>query len=249
MTPDCRSPASPLRRYDLSIFSRIVLVAAAGAASAISCSNGAVARAFNDSPSLTNPALNFEHSAGGDASKPNDYIVVAAGGGHEADAHGAKKPKEPEAEPPIPKSDAIDKLPQADQYCARVGELAASSQFAQQRKALASAQQELEARIKTLTEKSEEIKAWTKKREDFLAKATDGLLAIYSKMKPEIAATQLVAMNQTTAAAIVAKLPPKAAGAILAEMDPQRAARLSSVLAGAIEIDEKPAPPSTTGTP
>jgi flagellar motility protein MotE (MotC chaperone) len=249
MTPDCRSTAFPLRRYGALAFCRIVLAVTAAAVSAVSFSNGAVARAFNDSPLLSKATSNIQYSLGRDAGRADDYIVVAAGGGHEADPHGAKKPKEPEAEPPIPKSDAIDKLPQADQYCARVGELAASSQFAQQRKALASAQQELEARIKTLTKKSEEIKAWTKKREDFLAKATEGLLAIYGKMKPEIAATQLVAMSQTTAAAIVAKLPPKAAGAILAEMDPQRAARLSSVLAGAIEIDDKPAPPSATGTP
>ncbi len=176
-------------------------------------------------------------------------LVVAAGGGHEGDGHGAKKPKEPEAEPPIPKFDAIEKLPPADQYCARVGDLAASSQFAQQRKALAKAQEELEVRIKTLTEKSEEIKVWTKRREEFLSKATDGLLAIYGKMKPDAAAAQLIAMNQITAAAIVAKLPPKAASAILAEMEPQRAARLSSVLAGAVELDDKSAAPPATGTP
>ena len=68
-------------------------------------------------------------------------------------------------------------------------------------------------------------------------------------MKPEVAATQLVAMNQMTAAAIVAKLPPKAAGAILAEMDPQHAARVSSILAGAIEIENKPAATAAAGTP
>lgn len=176
-----------------------------------------------------------------------------------AGEHGEAKPQkkaEPEAEPPIPKSEAIDRLPPADQYCARVGDIAATSQFAKQRQALAKAQEEVEARIKTLTEKSEELKAWTQRREDFLKKATESLLAIYGKMKPEVAATQLVAMNHMTAAAIVAKLPPKAAGAILAEMDPQKAARLSSVLAGAVELDSKPATttaattaPAATGTP
>lgn len=172
--------------------------------------------------------------------------AYAAGGGH-----GDAKPKkaEPEAEPPIPKSEALDKLPAADQYCARVGDIAATSQFAKQRQALAKAQSEVEERIKTLTEKSEELKTWTQRREEFLKKATESLLAIYGKMKPEVAATQLVAMNHMTAAAIVAKLPPKAAGAILAEMDPQRAARLSSVLAGAVEIDSKPAATASAGTP
>lgn len=173
--------------------------------------------------------------------------VYAASGGH-GDAKSQKK-AEPEAEPPIPKSEAIDKLPPADQYCARVGDIAATSQFAKQRQALAKAQDDVEQRIKKLTEKSEELKAWTQRREDFLKKATESLLAIYGKMKPEVAAPQLVAMNQMTAAAIVAKLPPKAAGAILAEMDPQKAARLSSILAGAVEIENRPAATAAAGTP
>lgn len=176
-------------------------------------------------------------------------IVVAAAEGH-GEAHGSKKPKEADAEPAIPKIETIERLPPADQYCARVGDIAATSQFAVQRQALAKAQEELEARIKTLTEKAEELKAWNKKREDFLATATESLLAIYVKMKPDVAATQLVQMNHGTAAAIVAKLPPKAASLILAEMEPQRAARLSSVLAGAVEIEDKPKAPSPAkGTP
>ena len=173
--------------------------------------------------------------------------AYAAGGGH-GDAKSQKK-AEPEVEPPIPKSEAIDKLPPADQYCARVGDIAATSQYAKQRQVLAKAQEDVEQRIKMLTEKSEEFKAWTQRREEFLKKATESLLAIYGKMKPEVAATQLVAMNQMTAAAIVAKLPPKAAGAILAEMDPQHAARVSSILAGAIEIENKPAATAAAGTP
>lgn len=82
-----------------------------------------------------------------------------------------------------------------------------------------------------------------------MATATESLLAIYVKMKPDVAATQLVQMNHSTAAAIVAKLPPKAASAILAEMEPQRAARLSSVLAGAVELEDKPKTSPATGTP
>lgn len=175
-------------------------------------------------------------------------IVVAAAGGH-GDPHASKKPKEEDAGPAIPKIETIERLPPADQYCARVGDIAATSQFAVQRQALAKAQVELEARIKTLTEKADELKAWNKKREDFLATATESLLAIYVKMKPDVAATQLVQMNHGTAAAIVAKLPPKAASLILAEMEPQRAARLSSVLAGAVEIEDQPKASPAKGTP
>lgn len=171
-------------------------------------------------------------------------MIVAAADAHGSPKDGGKAAKDAPAEPQIPESDAIEKLPPAEQYCARVGEIAATSQFARQRKELEKAQKDVEARIKTLTEKAEELKKWSKVREDFMKKATESLLEIYRKMKPETAASQLIVMDHATAAAIVAKLPPKSAGAILAEMEPKRAARLSSVLAGAGDIDAPPAAPA-----
>jgi flagellar motility protein MotE (MotC chaperone) len=55
-------------------------------------------------------------------------------------------------------------------------------------------------------------------------------------MKTEAAASQLAAMPEAPAAAIVAKMQPKMAGSILADMDPARAARLTSIMAGAAEM-------------
>ena len=62
-------------------------------------------------------------------------------------------------------------------------------------------------------------------REDFTAHATDSLVQIYGKMKPDAAAIQLMAMDELIAAAIMFKLSPKANSLILAEMEATKAAR------------------------
>ncbi len=69
-------------------------------------------------------------------------------------------------------------------------------------------------------------------------KATRTLVAIYAQMKPAAAAQNLSAMENTMAAAIVAKLPARAASAILSEMEPSRAAQLTSGVASQEEKRE-----------
>jgi len=123
-----------------------------------------------------------------------------------------------------------------EQYCTSVQDQAALAQLALQKKELETAQVEIDKRIKVLTEKSNEYKDWLAKREDFLKRATESLVGIYAQMKPEAAAARLTAMNELVAAAIISKLAPKSAGAVLSEMETSKAARLSSVLAGAAEV-------------
>lgn len=169
-------------------------------------------------------------------------IVVAEAGSHGEEEQDVKKGKTPEAEPPVPPGADPEKMTPAEQYCAKVGDVAAKTQFVKQRKAFEQAQAGLDARIKSLSEKTEKLQSWIKKREDFLKSASDSLVEIYTKMKPEVAASQLVLMNATMAAAIVARLPPKAASAVLAEMDAPHAAHMSTALAGVAEVqDARPA--------
>jgi flagellar motility protein MotE (MotC chaperone) len=77
-------------------------------------------------------------------------------------------------------------------------------------------------------------------REDFSSRATDSLVEIYSKMKPDSAAARLAAMEEMTSAAIIAKLSPKTSSPILAEMDVDKAARLSAIIAGSGDIAMHP---------
>ena len=58
-------------------------------------------------------------------------------------------------------------------------------------------------------------------------------------MQPESAATQISAMDDQTAAAILGKLKPSAAGAILDEMEAERASKLAALLSGASDAEKK----------
>jgi flagellar motility protein MotE (MotC chaperone) len=117
---------------------------------------------------------------------------------------------------------------------------ASAAQIAQQTSKLEKAQKELDERIALLAAKTEVLKGWIKTRQEFTARATDSLLQIYSKMKPDAAAGQLSAMDELVAAAIMSKLSPKVSSLVLAEMEVGKAARLSAIIAGAGEITMKP---------
>ena len=102
---------------------------------------------------------------------------------------------------------------------------------------------ELDAQVKqrlTDLEKAEaSVQEWVAKRDASLKVASDNLVAIYAKMQPETAATQIAAMDDQMAAAILGKLKPGAAGAILNEMEAERASRLAAFLSGAASGEKK----------
>jgi flagellar motility protein MotE (MotC chaperone) len=152
----------------------------------------------------------------------------------------AKANKEREAADALPLPPATPmKLSPAEQYCSNIVDAAAAAQIAQQTNKLKKAQKQLDDRVALLTAKTEELKSWVKKREDFTSHATKELIEIYSKMKPDAAASQLTAMDELTAAAITSKLSPKVSSLVLAEMDPTKAARLLAIVAGAGDIAMK----------
>ena len=101
-------------------------------------------------------------------------------------------------------------------------------------------EEELKQKIAELQAKQEEYKKWVIARQELLDKGEDGVVAIFSHMRPDAAALQLSAMEDETAAAVLSKLNPRNASAILDEIDPPRAARLTDVMAG---ISKKPPEP------
>lgn len=163
------------------------------------------------------------------AGLPANLSLAESEGGH-----GAAKEKADE-ELPVQAAPPPDLTP-AEQYCSTIIDAAANAQFALHKTQIENAEKELQKRVDLVAARTQELKAWIKRREDFTAEATDSLLQIYGKMKPETAAPQLLAMNEMVAAAILAKLSPKVASPILAEMEPTRAARLSAVIAAAGEV-------------
>lgn len=152
----------------------------------------------------------------------------------------AKKADDNDADAlPLPTSPAPDLSP-AQQYCSNILDATSAAQIALQTRNLEKAKKEIDDRIALLSAKAEVLKSWMKLREDFAAHATDSLVQIYGRMKPDSAAAQLAAMDEMTSAAIVSKLSPKVASPIMAEMDVAKAARLSAVIAGAGELAIQP---------
>lgn len=121
----------------------------------------------------------------------------------------------------------------ARQYCVNIANAAADARFAWQKKMLADTETELEKRIALLDAKTAELQKWVTRRDEFVEKARDNLVLIYSRMRPDAAASQLVAMDEETAAAVLLKLDARVASLVLNEMEPAQAARLTGIINGA----------------
>ncbi len=158
-----------------------------------------------------------------------------------ADAGFCLEPKKPEAaaKPPEPKnpamlspSDAKSQMTDVQRFCLNNAATAGDAKAAWQAAKLMDLEEQIKQRIAELEAKRAEYQEWLKKRNEAMKKAEDGLVAIYSRMRPEAAAAQLAAMDDEMAATLLAKLPPRTASNILNEIEPGRAARLTNTMSG-----------------
>ncbi len=125
------------------------------------------------------------------------------------------------------------------QYCVNITNAAADARFAWQTATLQNLHLQVEESVAALEAKRAEYETWLARREKFLNQAKEDVVAIYSRMRPDAAAVQLAAMDDETAAAVLAKLKVRNSSAILNEMDPARAAQLTNTLAGAAGLPTK----------
>ena len=133
--------------------------------------------------------------------------------------------------PKAPADKAADS--EAGRFCANFAPSIAEARIAWQTKRLGELDAQVKQRLADLEKAEASVKQWVAKRDATLKAASDGLVAIYSRMQPETAAQQIGAMDDQMAAAILSKLKPSAAGAILDEMEAERASRLASFLSDA----------------
>lgn len=124
------------------------------------------------------------------------------------------------------------------QYCTNIRDSAADARIARQTEALRLVEEEIERRILVLNQQQARFEEWLQRREAFLARTQDSLVAVYANMRPDAAASQLTILDAETSASILANLQPRIASAILNEMEPQRAAQLVLAMAGPAEKPE-----------
>lgn len=211
---------------------------------------GAIPKPGSPVPSISRkpvaPAMKSgEVSPIGEALSP----VRSARGGAVAEVTGAAEPTSDDAAAasPDPAGDSsgdaggtlgpLDALPPnataAQQYCFNTTDAAADARFAWQAKKIQEMEAELDKRAEILAKKTEEYKTWLARRDEFSRKAHEKLVGFYSRMRADAAAEQLATIDEETAAAVVTKLETKVASQIMGEMNPARAARIATVIAGA----------------
>ncbi len=122
---------------------------------------------------------------------------------------------------------------EVERFSSNIADAARDRRYALQTEELQALQQEIDRRMKLLDEKRAEYEAWLKRREDFLARAQDGVVKIYSGMRPDAAAERLAEMDPRLAAGILMKVEPRKAGVILNEMERKAAAKLTGIMAAA----------------
>ncbi len=144
----------------------------------------------------------------------------------------AAKPPEPRNPIPPPSADAKPQMTEVQRFCTNNAATAGDARAAWQAAKLIELEGEIKKRIAELDAKRAEYQEWLKKRDEAMKKAEDGVVAIYSRMRPDAAALQLAAMEDVMAAALLSKLPPRTASAILNEIEPGRAARLTNTMVG-----------------
>jgi flagellar motility protein MotE (MotC chaperone) len=140
------------------------------------------------------------------------------------------KPAPPQAAAPADNEVAL--------FCGNVADPAVDARLAWQIKELEKAESQLRERIVEVEAKRAEYEKWMALRDDFLKKAEAQVVEIYSRMKPDAAATQIAGMADETAAAVLAKLSPRSSSAIFNEMDTARAAHLADLLGGMRRVDD-----------
>lgn len=122
---------------------------------------------------------------------------------------------------------------EVERFCANIADAARDRRYALQARELETLKGEVDSRMAALEEKRAEYESWLKRRNDFLARAEEGIVAIYSAMRADAAAERLAEVRTELAAAILMKLEPRTAGVILNEMNSESAAVLTTIIASA----------------
>lgn len=161
---------------------------------------------------------------------------------------GAEGTAAPAAEAIFKKPGPLDAPPPnangAQQYCFNTVDTAADARFAWQAKKIRDMEAELDKRAQQLEAKTEEYKSWLARRDEFARKAHEKLVGFYSRMRPDAAAAQLATVDEEMAAAVVTKLETKVASQIMGEMEPERAAKIATIISGAAKIPPSRKPPA-----
>lgn len=124
-------------------------------------------------------------------------------------------------------------------YCTNLADPARERRYELKKTELEAIEKTIDEKMTALEAQSAELEKWIRMREDFSNKAEASLVGIYAAMKPDAAAKRMEQLGPELAAALLLKLPERAAGVILNEMDIDRAALITNVMVAAADQKDK----------
>jgi flagellar motility protein MotE (MotC chaperone) len=127
---------------------------------------------------------------------------------------------------------------EVERFCTNIADAARDRRYALQAQELETLRKDVDRRIELLEQKRAEYEDWLKRREEFLSKAEDNVVGIYSTMKPDSAAERLAELDTMLAAGILMKLEARKAGVILNEMDRKAAAAVTDIMVHATRKED-----------
>ena len=125
-----------------------------------------------------------------------------------------------------------------EKFCGNIADAARDRRYSIQTQELEALKAEIDTRVKQLEEKRAEYEHWMKLRQKFMEQASENVVSIYARMKPDAAAERLAEMKIELAASIMMKLQVKQSGLIMNEMESSTAAKLTGIMASAAREDD-----------
>ena len=83
---------------------------------------------------------------------------------------------------------AINSADEIEKFCGNIADAARDRRYAIQARELEVLKGDIDRRVKQLEEKRAEYEKWMKLRQDFMDKATENVVSIYARMRPDAAA-------------------------------------------------------------
>ena len=127
---------------------------------------------------------------------------------------------------------------EVERFCGNIADAARDRRYALQKQEIEALEAEIDARVKSLEAKRAEVEEWMKMRQDFIAQASENVVKIYARMRPDAAAERLATLEAELAAAIMMKLDVKQSGLIMSEMESKAAAALTVIMAAAANRED-----------
>ena len=139
---------------------------------------------------------------------------------------------------PVEQTEAAAEADAVINYCLNISDKAKDARVARQTAALKEIEAEVEAKIKQLDQRRDELKSWIEKRRSLQDAAEKSLVEIYATMDVEAAAEQMTKLDARLASSVLHQLKPRLASGILNEMQPEQAAKLVKIIAAASELEK-----------